>query len=66
VIAADLRDYGGSTVVPGEATLDVFAAGLIPGSRIAVIEGAAHMPNLEFPGAFNAALAGFCRPCNGA
>jgi pimeloyl-ACP methyl ester carboxylesterase len=29
----------------------------IPGARLAVIEGAAHMPNLERPDAFNAAVA---------
>lgn len=30
----------------------------IPGARLTVIEGAAHMPNLERPAAFNQALAG--------
>ncbi|BBB01710.1 putative hydrolase [Actinacidiphila reveromycinica] len=30
----------------------------IAGSRLAVVEGAGHMPNLERPGAFDAALAG--------
>lgn len=31
----------------------------IPGARMAVIRGAAHLPNLEKPAAFNQALAGF-------
>ena len=31
----------------------------IPGARMAVIPGAGHLPNLEQPDAFNAALAGF-------
>jgi pimeloyl-ACP methyl ester carboxylesterase len=30
----------------------------IPGARLTVVEGAAHMPNLERPAEFNAALAG--------
>ncbi|HWL86998.1 MAG TPA: alpha/beta hydrolase, partial [Polyangiaceae bacterium] len=31
----------------------------IPDSRLAVIEGAGHMPNLERPAEFNTALRGF-------
>lgn len=30
----------------------------IPGARLAVIEGAGHLPNLERPAAFNRALDG--------
>ncbi|WP_203829771.1 alpha/beta fold hydrolase [Actinoplanes palleronii] len=33
--------------------------GLIPGSQLAVIDGAGHLPNLEQPAAFNAALHDF-------
>ncbi|WAL66391.1 alpha/beta hydrolase [Amycolatopsis cynarae] len=33
--------------------------GLMPGSRLVVVKGAAHMPNLERPGEFNRALAEF-------
>jgi 3-oxoadipate enol-lactonase len=32
---------------------------LIPGSTLVVVEGAGHLPNLEQPAAFNAALTGF-------
>ncbi|MEU1054751.1 alpha/beta hydrolase [Streptomyces sp. NPDC005876] len=35
--------------------------GLLPGSALVVVEGAAHLPNLERPEEFNAALAGFLR-----
>jgi pimeloyl-ACP methyl ester carboxylesterase len=31
----------------------------IPGSRLVVLEGVGHLPNLEDPGLFNAALAEF-------
>ncbi|WP_219732149.1 alpha/beta hydrolase [Streptomyces finlayi] len=33
--------------------------GLIPGAGLAVVEGPGHMPNLEQPERFNAALLGF-------
>jgi pimeloyl-ACP methyl ester carboxylesterase len=31
----------------------------IPGARLAVLEGAGHISNIEAPGRFNAALAAF-------
>lgn len=66
VIAPDLRGYGESTVVPGATTLDVFAEDIVrlisrrvPGATLEVIDGAAHLPNLERPAEFNAVLQRF-------
>jgi 3-oxoadipate enol-lactonase len=49
-------------VTPPALSTDL--AGLIPGARMEVIEGAGHLGNIERPGEFNRLLDEFIRPLN--